>query len=290
MKWNRWAIQNIYIWSEFSTLTSSALCSFYLSYIKGLSEDLPGELYPANETGLITDYPPIIPPWPCIIYIWWFGRTSGPRCAAVWIRLSFILCGTKLAPNSNLVHPWRPQPMRDYVKMQHCSLPACPELPTESPPKGISFTCLCLLFLTAWGNQEALTCGNLTGIHWPAWMHSAGCYQPPLLSPPLYCPHCHQKSDTHERKAFNWVYSWVLSSPTAQCWRLNELLFGFPEPPHGHSPSDIITVNIWAFGRGDVVCCSSWLSERSQGNSLDGNVCVVLAEAYFHRVSCGNGM
>lgn len=32
--------------------------------------------------------------------------------------------------------------MRDYVKMQHCSLPACPELPTESPPKGIPFSCL----------------------------------------------------------------------------------------------------------------------------------------------------
>lgn len=87
-------------------------------------------------------------------------------------------------------------------------------------------SCLCLRFKLPPGNEEALTCGKLTAIHWTGWMRSASSHQQPPLSSRLHCPHCHPKSDTHKRKAFNWVYSWALLSPTAHdYWNSQPLVF-----------------------------------------------------------------
>lgn len=80
-----------------------------------------------------------------------------------------------------------------------------------------------------WGMRKRSPCGNLTGIHWAGWMHSASCHQRPPLSPPSAIVPIVTRNQTHKRKAFNWVYSWVLSSPTAHDWMLEiaGLLFFF---------------------------------------------------------------
>lgn len=107
------------------------------------------------------------------------------------------------------------QNAEDFDQLQDSSTVHLKKLPWGTPRPPPAFACCFAL-----GNEEALTCGNLTGIHWAGWMHSASCHQRPPLSPRLHCPHCHPESDTHKRKAFNWVYSWVLSSPTAHDWIL----------------------------------------------------------------------
>lgn len=87
-----------------------------------------------------------------------------------------------------------------------------------------STRCFCLLFcLGEWGSAhlwepdwDSLGRLNVFGQLSP----TASIVTLPPLSPCLHCPHCHPESDTHKRKAFNWVYSWVLSSPTAHDWIL----------------------------------------------------------------------
>ena len=157
-----------------------------------------------------------------------------------------------------------------YILAQATRSSDCPPAPPPpstlpSPPPPSSFPCY---FKLPRGNEEVLTCGNLTEIHWAGWMRSASCHQRPPLSLRHHCPHCHPKSDTHKRRLIGCTLE-RFHPPLhmTEYWTSQWLVFATQStvPAYIQGFNDKRAVNIWRFGTGCICCTVAGYLNRPAG-------------------------